>query len=101
MISFYGSRDRTSVIVKLSTTQVVWKGTQQTQKWFWYSVDEGKNQEKQNFENSYTAAYEQLCCLVDEIPVKGKWIIEMTYLLEKYTDSRNPLNLTQATCLRN
>ena len=27
MISFYGSRDRTYVIVKPSSTQVVWKGT--------------------------------------------------------------------------
>ena len=32
MISFYGSRDRSFVIVKPSTTQVVWKSTQQTQK---------------------------------------------------------------------
>ena len=31
MISFYGSRDRTLVIVKPSSTQVVWKGTQHTQ----------------------------------------------------------------------
>ena len=57
--------------------------------------------EKQNLENPCTAAYEQLCCLVDETLVKRKWIMEMTYLLEKYTDSRNPLNLAQTTCLRN
>ena len=31
MISFYGSRDRTFVIVKPSSTQVVWNGTQHTQ----------------------------------------------------------------------
>ena len=102
MISFYwSSRDRTFVIVKPSTTQVFWKCTQQTQKWFWYSVDVGKKLEKQNPENSCTVACEQLCCLVDEILVKRKWFMEMTYLLEKYTDSRTPLNLTQATCLRN
>ena len=58
MISFYGSRDRTFVIVKPSTTQVVWKGTQETQKRFWYSVDVGKKLEKQIIENSCTAAYE-------------------------------------------
>ena len=32
MIPFYGSSDKTFVIVKSSTTQVVWKDTQQTQK---------------------------------------------------------------------
>ena len=31
MISFYGSRDRTFVIVKPSSTQVAWKGTQHIQ----------------------------------------------------------------------
>ena len=51
MISFYGLRDRTFVIVKPSTTQVVWKGMQHTQKWFWYNVDVGKKLEKQNLEN--------------------------------------------------
>ena len=101
MISFYGSRDWTFVILKPSTTQVLWTGTQQTHKWFWYSVDVDKKLEKQYLENSCTAVYEQLCCLVDEILVKRKWIMEMTYLLEKYTDSRTPLNLTQITCLRN
>ena len=32
VISFYGSRDKTLAIVKPTTTQVVWKGMQQTQK---------------------------------------------------------------------
>ena len=31
MISYYGSRDKTFVIVKPSSTKVVWKGTQHTQ----------------------------------------------------------------------
>ena len=101
IISFYGSRGRTFVIVKQSSTPFVWKGTQDTQKKFWYSEGVGKKLEKQNLELSRTAAYEQLCCLVDEIIVKRKWIMKMTYLLGKYTDSRNPLNLTQTTCLRN
>ena len=30
MISFHGSRDKTFVLVKLSSSQVVWKGTQHT-----------------------------------------------------------------------
>ena len=61
---------------------------------FWYSEGVGKKLEKQNLEISCTAAYEQLCCLVDGILVKRKWIVKMTCLLGKYTDSRNPLNLT-------
>ena len=32
MTTFYGSRDMAFVIVKPSSTQVVWKSTQQTQK---------------------------------------------------------------------
>ena len=68
---------------------------------FWYSEGVGKKLEKQNLEISCTAAYEQLCSLVDEILVKRKGIMKMTYLLGKYTDSRTPLNQTQTTCLRN
>ena len=100
-ISFYGSRDRTFVIAKQSSIQVVWKGTQHTQKTIWYSEGVGKKLEMQNIEISCIAAYEQFCCLVDETLVKSKWIVKMTYLLGKYTDSRNPRNLTQTTCLRN
>ena len=101
MISFYGSRDRTCVIEKQSSTKVVWNSTQHIQKKIWYSEGVGKKLEKQNLEISITAAYEQLCYLVDEILVKREWIMKTTYLLGKYINSRNPLNLTQTTCLRN
>ena len=89
------------MIGKQSSTKVVWNGTQHIQKKVWYSEGVGKKLEKQSLEISCTAAYEQLCYLVDEILVKKKWIMKMKYLLGKYTDSRNPLNLTQTTCLRN
>ena len=68
---------------------------------FQYSGGVGKKLEKQILEILCTAAYEQLCCLVYKILIKMKWIMKMTYLLGKYTDSRTPLNLTQTTCLRN
>ena len=101
MISFHGSGDRTFVIGKQSSTKVVWNVSQHIQKNFWYSEGVGKKLKKQNLEFLCTVAYKQLCYLVNEKLVKRKWIMKMTYLLGKYRDSRNPVNLTQTTCLKN